>query len=237
LSGEQNLLFFSRLQGLTDERARTRIKELLAMFELTDLGPRRFHEYSTGNRQRLAMARALLTDPPVLVLDEPTRSLDPIAADGLRRHILDWASAAGEKTVLITSHNLAEVEQLCGRVAVLSQGALKECATLDNLRTKYARQETVVIHARLKEEFNGLGELRSMSEGLRVDLLTGGHATIRFTRDSEDGLLTVVLEHLLQSGAQIVGCYTSRLGLKEVMEAIENQSSVTSNQSSVTSHQ
>src|SRR5207245_5862557 len=87
LTAEQNLLFFARLHGLSTARATTRIDELFQLFDLNDLARRRFAELSTGNKQRLAVARAMLAEPPVLLLDEPTRSLDPIAAARMRATI------------------------------------------------------------------------------------------------------------------------------------------------------
>src|ERR1051326_8585034 len=77
LTVEQNLMFFARLYGLSDMLARRRIIELVEQFELKELVSRRFGELSTGNKQRMAFARAMLSSPPVLLLDEPTRSLDP----------------------------------------------------------------------------------------------------------------------------------------------------------------
>src|SRR5678815_2829500 len=87
LTGEQNLLFFARLHGLSDRFANKRIKDLFAQLELDEVARRRFGELSTGNKQRLAVARAMLASPPVLLLDEPTRSLDPLAAARMREMI------------------------------------------------------------------------------------------------------------------------------------------------------
>src|SRR5438876_9730112 len=80
LTAEQNLLFFARLYGLNGRQAKQRISEVFALLQIQDLARRRFAEFSTGNKQRLALARAMLANPPILLLDEPTRSLDPIAA-------------------------------------------------------------------------------------------------------------------------------------------------------------
>ena len=110
LTAEQNLLFFARLYGLTGGDAIHRIKELFDLFELKELSRHRFAELSTGNKQRLAVARAMLANPPVLLLDEPTRSLDPIAASRMRATIKSLARDGVERvTVFLTSHNLAEV--------------------------------------------------------------------------------------------------------------------------------
>src|SRR5712692_4195193 len=111
LTAEQNLLFFARLYGLSGADAQRRIKELFELFELGELTRRRFAELSTGNKQRLSVARAMLANPPVLLLDEPTRSLDPIAAARMRETIQSLAQNDADRvTVFLTSHNLAEVE-------------------------------------------------------------------------------------------------------------------------------
>src|SRR5918992_3962896 len=105
LTAEQNLMFFARLHGLSDARAKQRITDLFARLELDEIARRRFGEMSTGNKQRLAVARALLSSPPVLLLDEPTRSLDPVAAARTRELIGRLARGNPPATVLLTSHN------------------------------------------------------------------------------------------------------------------------------------
>src|SRR5919199_5362975 len=102
LTSEQNLLFFARLYGMGEPEARRRITELLGRFEIEELRRKRFAELSTGNRQRLAMARAMLARPPVLLLDEPTRSLDPLAAARARSFIGSLAKEDPPITVLLT---------------------------------------------------------------------------------------------------------------------------------------
>jgi ABC-2 type transport system ATP-binding protein len=223
LTGWQNLIFFSRLYGLDGAFARRRIAELLDTFELEPLSHRRFNEYSTGTKQRLSIVRALLTDPPLMLLDEPTRSLDPTAADELRRLIRHRMNAAGQKTVVITTHNLAEIEQLCGRVAILSRGQLKECATLAELRAKYAGQEQVTLLVRRIAAENGLSQLRPWVPTLVWENVSPDLLEIRFTRQAEDKTLNLIFEKLVDRGAEIIACDTTRPGLKEIMEKIEHQ--------------
>src|SRR5918911_4868147 len=140
LTVAENLLFFARLHGLTDAAARARIGELLELFELTALARKRFGTLSTGNKQRMTVARALLNRPPVLLLDEPTRSLDPLAAARMRALITQLA-ATEKVTVLLTSHNLAEVEQLCARIAIISRGRIRALDTPAHLRAEHKQTE------------------------------------------------------------------------------------------------
>jgi len=227
LSGRDNLVFFARLHGL-DEGARTpRIEALARTLELEPVLDRPFQEYSTGNKQRLAIARALLPDPPLLLLDEPTRSLDPISAEGLRRALRAWARQGDGRTVLITTHNLAEIEQLCERVAILSRGRVIECATLEALREKYARDEAVELHVTGAIDGALLASLEA-KVGLVEHLpLEDGRARLRIERRATDDRLQRLIEATLAAGLSIVGCETRHFGLMQVLESIETRTGET----------
>lgn len=122
LTGRQNLGFVAAVFGLDADAAAGRADELLARFGLHDRAEERVGTYSTGMRQRLSLARVLLTDPQVLLLDEPTAALDPVAARLVRRTLGELA-AAQDRTVVLCTHDLAEAESLCDRVVVLARGA------------------------------------------------------------------------------------------------------------------
>src|SRR5438876_4943906 len=188
LTAEQNLLFFARLYGLSSTEAKRRIKTLFEMFELEELARRRFAELSTGNKQRLAVARALLAKPPVLLLDEPTRSLDPIAAARLRSTISSLARDGDSRvTIFLTSHNLAEVEELCDRVAIISKGEIRALDTPRNLRTMHTQDEQVTV------TFSSLGSADAEQSLARafcnrffsIDNARGGECAVKFTRQAE----------------------------------------------------
>jgi ABC-2 type transport system permease protein len=132
LTGRQNLDFFAALHGLSDVRGR--VAEMLTLVGLEDAADRSFKEYSTGMRQRLAIARALLHRPQVLFLDEPTRGLDPAAIQALHSFIREDLTGRQGLTVLLTTHWLQEAEKLCDRVAILHKGRLRGCGTLAELR-------------------------------------------------------------------------------------------------------
>jgi ABC-type multidrug transport system ATPase subunit len=134
LSARENLNLFAMLNNLSGVEASIRIAELTDLFGLGALLDRQVRALSTGNIHRLGLARAMLHRPSVLLLDEPTRSLDPLAAAEFRRFLLHRIVGEHGTTVLFASHTLAEVEQLANRVAVLDQGRLLMCDTPACLR-------------------------------------------------------------------------------------------------------
>ena len=134
LSGRQNLDFFAALHGMSRPEATQRIDELGNILKIPFDQP--VQASSSGIRQRILIARALLHDPHILFLDEPTKSLDPASAQGLRGFIRETLAVHLGKTVVIATHNLAEAEWLGDEIAVMAQGRICACGTLDVLRHK-----------------------------------------------------------------------------------------------------
>jgi ABC-2 type transport system ATP-binding protein len=129
LTGQENLEFFGAMAGLSPAAARARAAELLDVMELAERDKLAFG-YSAGMRARLSIARSLMADPPLLVLDEPTRSLDPIA--GRLTGDLITALAARGRAVLIANHRLDEVAATCHRVVVLIGGRVRYDGPVDD---------------------------------------------------------------------------------------------------------
>lgn len=125
LSGQRNLEFFAALQNLDLATARQRAARLLEMFELQTAAGRPFQSYSTGMRQKLNIIRALLHNPPVLFLDEPTKGMDIATSERVHRLLRQELVERQGKTILLTTHDLDEMETLCDQVAILEQGALR----------------------------------------------------------------------------------------------------------------
>jgi len=129
LTGRQNLEFFAALQNLAGAAARRQIDHLFDLFGLGPAANTPFQFYSTGMRQKLNVARALLHSPPVLFLDEPTKGMDVLTAETLRSLLRQELVARQHKTVLLTTHDLEEMEALCDRVGILDEGSLRAVGT------------------------------------------------------------------------------------------------------------
>ena len=127
LSGRENLRVIADLASVKQRR----VDEVLDIVELSTRASRKFGTYSTGMKQRLGVAAALLKDPELLILDEPTNGLDPQGMAEMRKLIKDIGQ--GDRTVLLSSHLLGEVEQICDRVGVISNGKLVKQSTVQDL--------------------------------------------------------------------------------------------------------
>jgi len=134
LTGRQNLQFFASFYNIPSQLAKTRISELAELLNIAEHLDKRFQEYSTGIKQMMAVTRGLLNDPSVLLIDEPTKSLDPNMAQNLRTFIKDELVAKDRKTVFFATHQIPEAESISNRIAIMDKGNIKSCGTLEELR-------------------------------------------------------------------------------------------------------
>ena len=137
LTIRQNLTVFAMLYGVSDVAGR--IAELAAELDLTDLLDRPTGKLSAGQKTRVSLAKSLINHPEVLLLDEPTASLDPDTADWVRGWLQRYRAERGA-TVLLASHNMLEVERLCERVIMLKRGRIEDDDTPQHLLARYGRQ-------------------------------------------------------------------------------------------------
>ncbi|XRH76196.1 MAG: ATP-binding cassette domain-containing protein [Candidatus Methanosuratincola verstraetei] len=145
LTALENLEFFARAYGMGDPaRIQPRIRELLEFFDLWERRGDRVAVFSKGMKQKLAIARAIIHDPPVLFLDEPTSGLDPEASKLIRDLILKL-SRTERRTILISTHRLEDAERICSRVGIILRGELKVTGTPEELRRRVAGEAKVVI--------------------------------------------------------------------------------------------
>ncbi len=218
LTSRQNLMFFAKLTGLGRQGARQRVDELSDLLDLYALMDRPYRTLSTGNRQRLSIARALLLDPPLLLLDEPTNSLDPMAASRLREFLRDRVAAQAERAIVITSHNLEEVEDLSSRVAILVRGRILEVADMVTLQARYSRSRQVRLVLASRVANATVDRLAELAKDLRVDESAGDTSALVFEEDDEHPSLHGILVALVQAGHRVMSCESTQKGLRAIFD-------------------
>ncbi|HZU11287.1 MAG TPA: ABC transporter ATP-binding protein [Chloroflexota bacterium] len=150
LSARANLQYFGNLYGMTTDSIRRRTGEMLELVGLTERADDRVERFSRGMKQRLHLTKALLHDPPILILDEPTIGLDPAAAIDLRRAI---AALVPRHSVLLTTHDMHEADQLCREIAIVDRGRVVAQGTPAELKSRVSGARRVVIETH--ETLNG----------------------------------------------------------------------------------
>jgi len=138
LTVRQNLTVFARLYSVPN--LKVRIAQLAEELEFTEFLDRTYGKLSAGQKTRVSLAKSLLNEPELLLLDEPTASMDPDTADRIRQYLMDYQSRTGS-TLLLASHNMREVEQLCDGVMMMRAGALVDQGTPQTLLDKYGRSD------------------------------------------------------------------------------------------------
>ena len=149
LTVEENLKVYGRLYGV--KNLNDKISELMEKLNLTDFKKRKTGELSSGQKNRVSLAKALINDPEILLLDEPTASLDPDVGDNIRSFIEDFASNKGT-TILLASHNMNEVERLCHEVMMMKNGEIIDRGKSSDLINKHGRKNLEEVFLKIVRE-------------------------------------------------------------------------------------
>jgi len=163
LSGRQNLEFYALLYGLEDDKADERIDYLLDLTGLEERGDDGIQRYSTGMQRKLLLCRGLLKDAPILLFDEPTTGLDPRSASEFRSLLREKLVVGEGKTILMSTHNLSEAQEMCDRIAILDRGKITALDTPDSIRYKMVEESHFTVGLNPVEY---TAELTSMVDGL-----------------------------------------------------------------------
>lgn len=218
LTGKENLQFFAALHSLSGEWAEKRITQVLKQMGLEEAAENMFYSYSGGMKQKLAIARALLTNPAILFLDEPTKSVDAVTAQALRQFIKENLVKEEGRTVFLTSHRLEEVEELCDRIAIMNQGKITYCGTVKELRSILQLQRRYVLEVKdiLKERLVELVSYRDTTS-VSIDGQRGnGCLRLEFTSANGRNPLSKVLRNILDEGGTIISCQSQEPKLEEM---------------------
>jgi ABC-2 type transport system ATP-binding protein len=185
LSGEENLQFYGKLQGLAGKRLSDRVAWALNFVSLTDRSKDRVQVYSGGMKRRLNLAVALVHDPPLLLLDEPTVGVDPQSRNAIFENIM--ALQREGRSILYTTHYMEEAQRLCERVGIMDKGKLLAVDTVDGLIVKYGGKDTVIA-----EMEDGERSIETDDPIAELDKLRGSGKLLRF-RVERPNLETVFL--------------------------------------------
>jgi ABC-2 type transport system ATP-binding protein len=194
--GSEYLEFFGRLMGLDRGRTVQRARELLASIGMAEAWDQRIGTFSKGMRQKMALTRALLHDPPVLLLDEPTSAMDPQSAKLVRDAILSMRD--GQRAVLICTHNLAEAEALADRIAIIRRGRIVALGTPEQLKAELLGP--ALMEVRLATSCDGVAGL--VSDLVKVH--SQGADWLRYTVSDPTAGNPRVIRALVAQGVEVV---------------------------------
>jgi ABC-2 type transport system ATP-binding protein len=207
MKGIEYLDFFARIYRLPPGVRQTRPLQLMERFGLGDALDKRLGEYSKGMKQKLALVRAMLHDPPVLLLDEPTSAMDPQSARLVRESIKELQRES--RTIAITTHNLTEAQSLADRIAVIRKGRIIANDTFRELSQRFAGLPLMELH--LTQHLNGaIDELADM-----VDVIETGDRWLRYRVSDPQAVNPQVIRRLTGAGLDIVT-------LSEVSQTLED---------------
>ena len=198
LTVRENLWMFSQFYGVPSKEANERIEALLEMVGLKDRMNTKSSDLSTGLRQKMNIVRGFLTEPEVLFLDEPTLGLDVGAMRDVRKFILDWLKADEERTLLLTTHYMAEAEELCDRVAIINQGKVLACDKPSVLKQRLQKDALFEIQ---------VSPLNGLTQQMLVDQPEVTKAAISETETGAKLSLSLVEESAL---ARVINLFTQK---------------------------
>jgi ABC-type multidrug transport system ATPase subunit len=226
LTAEQNLVFFARAYGVPEDEIDGRVRKVLEEFDLGERRLERAGTFSKGMKQKLAIARALVHNPSILLLDEPTASLDAESAKMIRSQISETARSGGH-TVLLSTHNLDDASRLCDRVAFISHGKIVGTGTEEELYSQVKRNRedhrfTRVLVTMMSTEGFSEENLSEVIPGTKSIHKNGDGKTIEMVFDEDfsgegmDAMTSRAVHELVAGGAKITGVIQTKPTLEDL---------------------
>jgi ABC-2 type transport system ATP-binding protein len=208
MTGTEYLDFFGRIYGLDSRGRKQRSTYLLEYFGLGAAAPKSIGEYSKGMRQKLALARALMHEPPVLLLDEPTSAMDPESARLVRDEIARLRSS--QRTIVICTHNLAEAEVLADIIAIIYKGRILLAGALEDLK------KNVLGRAEYEARLSGAWDARGFDIPAGASLTSRSESNLRFQIDDPYATNPLLLQELASKQAPLVAFQEVPRSLEQV---------------------
>lgn len=217
LTVEENLWMFARFYGLDNVTARKRIDALLEVVGIADRKRTKISDLSTGLRQKMNFVRGFISDPNVVFLDEPTLGLDVTAARDVRGFVKQWMHDHPDRTVLLTTHYMAEADELCDRLAIIDRGKLLACDTPENLKHRLQREAIFNLKVGPLGPKPSRDAMIEAVPGVRQATIVeqNGHTELNLILAQED-VLSNVLAHLTRRGSSLISLEKREPTLEDV---------------------
>jgi ABC-2 type transport system ATP-binding protein len=238
LTVRENLWMFAQFYGISSSEANKRIKELLEVVGLADRINTKSSDLSTGLRQKMNIVRGFLTDPDVLFLDEPTLGLDVGASREVRRFVRSWVDKDPTRTILLTTHYMAEADELCDRVAIINQGKVLACDTPATLKNRLQgeaifRMEVSPLNGMRVDQFEALPGVNKV-----IHRAQDGFSSLEFIL-AQDDVLAPVINTMTAGNVRILNLQKREPTLEDVfvdlvgrsMEEVEREAAPANEQS------
>jgi ABC-2 type transport system ATP-binding protein len=202
LTVRENLWLFSRIYGVSNADWKSRLDRLLDVVGLQDKADSRVSHLSTGQRQKMNFCRGFLTDPKILFLDEPTLGLDVTAARAIRGFLREWMAERAGRTLLLTTHYMAEADELCDRLAIIDRGKVLACDTPANLKRRV--QEFPLFAISLAPAAKSPPDLRQTAGVHSASVTETPNAVEVKVALHEDAAIGAVVQSVVAHGAKIL---------------------------------
>jgi len=216
LTARENLLYFGALYHLTPEARVRRTKEIIDLLNMGDVADRTVETYSSGQKMKLAFGKSLINDAPLLVLDEPTNTLDVPSASELRA-IVRQLNTQG-KTIIYTTHIMAEAETLCGRVAIIDHGKLLAIGPVSELKASLGKDQVTRIEGVISSKATDAIRDLSMVRQATLSAMDGA-SQLTIVTSNGTNTLPRLIETLTQHGAMIQKIIPEEVTLEDVFIA------------------
>jgi ABC-2 type transport system ATP-binding protein len=216
LTGRENLVFFGALYHLGPRDRKRRAEEIIQKLDLGEIADRSVESYSSGQKMKLAFAKSLINDAPLLILDEPTNTLDVPSARELRAVVRELNTEG--KTVIYTTHIMSEAETLCDRVAIVDRGQVLAMGAVADLKASLQRESVIridgVISAKATEAVQGLAGVNRAAT-----VAVNGHSQLTVVTEDQQFLLPRLIETLTQHGVVMQKITPEEVTLEDVFIA------------------
>lgn len=215
LTVRENLWMFTQFYGIKSKTASERIDDMLARFDMADKKNEKVRTLSTGQRQKMNIIRGFVTEPEIIFLDEPTLGLDVNASRTIRDFIVEWVEGRPDRTVLLTTHYMAEADELCDRIAIIDQGRILACDTPRNLKRMVKTNTTFSLDVTQTRERPAFDRLKGVGKFSSSDDSEKGLTHLKFILEDE-GTVSDIVSEVLRSGSKIVSLRKTEPTLEDV---------------------